>query len=97
MRQILAPYRLISEVNRLRPQTRAATDTLPSLSPRETEILRLIADGLSNAEIAGRLVVGTETIKTHVSRLLGKLGVRDRVQAVIAAYEYGVVIPRSGR
>ncbi|MFB9185512.1 response regulator [Dactylosporangium sucinum] len=92
---LLAPTvtrRLIGEVNRLRTATPAGQ--LPALSPRETEILRLIAEGLSNAEIAERLVVGTETIKTHVSRLLGKLGVRDRVQAVIAAYEHGIVVPR---
>ncbi|MEV4509082.1 response regulator transcription factor [Dactylosporangium sp. NPDC049525] len=97
---LLAPTvtrRLISEVKRLRPGTGTGTGALPALSPRETEILRLIAEGLSNAEIAEHLVVGTETIKTHVSRLLAKLGVRDRVQAVIAAYEYGVVVPRSGR
>jgi DNA-binding NarL/FixJ family response regulator len=64
-----------------------------SLTPREAQILRLVAAGYANAEIAAELVLGTETVKSHVASLLAKLGVRDRTQAVIVAYETGFVTP----
>jgi DNA-binding NarL/FixJ family response regulator len=98
---LLAPAvtrRLISEFSRIRPRQATpptALAALGELTPRETEVLRLIAEGLSNPEIAARLVVTEETVKTHVSRVLGKLGLRDRTQAVVTAYESGLVVPRS--
>ena len=95
---LLAPTvtrRLVSEFARLRPAMPARPDALAELTPRETEVLRLVAEGLSNGEIAERLVVSDETIKTHVSRVLAKLGVRDRTQAVVVAYESGLVTPRA--
>ncbi len=93
---LLAPTvtrRLISEFAQLRPRQDAASGALSALTPRETQVLRLVAEGLSNLEIAARLVVTEETVKTHVSRMLAKLGLRDRTQAVVAAYESGLVVP----
>jgi DNA-binding NarL/FixJ family response regulator len=87
--------RLIGEFARLRPRQPARPELLEDLTKRETEVLRLVAEGLSNDEIAERLVVSKETVKTHVSRVLGKLRLRDRSQAVIVAYESGLVVPRA--
>jgi DNA-binding NarL/FixJ family response regulator len=93
---LLAPAitrRLIAEFARLRPRLHASPSGLDALTPRETEILGLVAEGLSNGEIATRLVLSEETVKTHVSHVLRKLDLRDRAQAVVVAYESGLVVP----
>lgn len=93
---LLAPAitgRLVGEVVRLRGTHIDASVQLARLTPREREVLGLLAGGLSNAEISSRLFLGETTVKTHVAAVLAKLGLRDRVQAVVFAYETGVVSP----
>jgi DNA-binding NarL/FixJ family response regulator len=97
---LLAPSitrRLIQEFATAAPAPTEPPPGLDELTPREVEVFKLVSRGLSNAEIAAELVVSETTVKTHVARVLMKLGLRDRVQAVVLAYESGVAVPgRSG-
>jgi DNA-binding NarL/FixJ family response regulator len=97
---LLAPSvtrRLIESFVREHPRTQALPPELDDLTPRELEIFRLLSRGLSNAEIAQQLVVSGATVRTHVARVLFKLSLRDRVQAVVLAYETGIIQPGSQR
>ena len=96
---LLAPSitrRLIQEFAAASPTPPAPPPGLDELTARELEVFRCVARGLSNAEIAAELIVSETTVKTHVARLLMKLGLRDRVQAVVLAYESGVAVPGRG-
>jgi DNA-binding NarL/FixJ family response regulator len=93
---LLAPTvtrRLIEQFVRTAPVASSERARLDELTEREREVLTLVARGLSNTEIAGALFIAEQTVKTHVSKILAKLGVRDRVQAVVTAYEVGLVAP----
>ena len=93
---LLAPgitRRLIENFVEARPRPPAGATALNGLTDREREVLRLMAQGKSNQEIAGELFIAEQTTKTHVSRILQKLGLRDRVQAVVFGYETGLVTP----
>ena len=96
---LLAPTvtrRLISEFVRRPEMASVNPPALARLTDREREVLALVSHGLSNAEVAGRLVLSPATVKTHVSRILTKLGARDRAQLVMLAYESGLVVPGDG-
>jgi DNA-binding NarL/FixJ family response regulator len=85
--------RVVDAFTSTRPPQRAPSSELSRLTTREVQVLRLMAKGLSNPEIARELVVSDATAKTHVSNVLSKLGLRDRVQGVVYAYENGIVEP----
>ncbi|AWZ03900.1 MULTISPECIES: response regulator transcription factor [unclassified Streptomyces] len=93
---LLAPNitkRLITEFSRLGAPRAPSRARIDELTGRETEVLSLVAQGMSNAEIAGHLVLAEQTVKTHVGRILVKLGLRDRTQAAVFAYETGLIRP----
>ena len=95
---LLAPSvtrRLIADFSRQQRASAPPRESIDQLTPRENEILRLIARGLSNSEISVTLFIAEQTTKTHVGHILSKLGLRDRVQAVVLAYESGLVSPGS--
>ncbi|MFF4189891.1 response regulator [Nonomuraea sp. NPDC001831] len=95
---LLAPSvtrRLIEEIARCRPALPGSAPRVQSLTERESEVLVHVARGLSNAEIAAALIVAEQTVKTHIGRILAKLDLRDRAQAIVFAYESGLVVPRS--
>ena len=96
---LLAPAltrRLIADFVRRPPPGAAPSGPMGDLTDRESEVVRLVARGMSNAEIAASLVVSDATVKTHVARILSKLGLRDRIQVVVMAYESGFVQPGEG-
>ncbi|MET9854804.1 response regulator transcription factor [Streptomyces sp. NPDC006450] len=93
---LLAPNitkRLITEFSRLGAPRAPSRARIDELTERETEVLSLVAQGMSNAEIAGHLILAEQTVKTHVGRILVKLGLRDRTQAAVFAYETGLIRP----